>query len=42
MGGVGVALCPYGGVELMHLDAVGADSGRVLDGFAVAQAGVLG
>ena len=42
MGSVGVALGPHGGVELMQVDAIGADPGRVVDGFAVAEAGVLG
>ena len=40
--GVGIALSPHRGIELVHVDAVDADAGGVVDGFAIAEAGVFG
>src|SRR6476659_8748027 len=39
--GVRIALRPHGGVELVKINPVGADAGRVVDGLAVSEPGVL-
>jgi hypothetical protein len=35
-------LSPHRGIELVHVDAVDADAGGVVDGFAITEAGVFG
>src|SRR6516164_1092763 len=42
MRGVGVALGPHRRVKLVQINTVSTDFGRVIDGFAVSETGILG